>query len=560
MSKKDGQHADLNHLMASYRPGLSRREFLQRALILGMSLPAATSFLANVSTAFAQDATPAPVPGGQFVEGYDRDFSKVEPVFCGWDDPTLVAVYEFPIIRDPSGAPAPMVAESWTVSDDGKTWTFKIRDGLKFQSGAPCTNAQVVQNFDAFRDMKVGQNAVFWTPIDTATAGDGNTVVVQMKTPFAAFPETLATENSMICNIDARNAAGGTEGNKFGTTEADGTGPFTLTSYSPGEEVVVTKWADYPGSIVPYVENKGPAYLDSIRWVPIMETANRANELEAGGVDAVKNPAPQDAARLESNPDLVTVEFPQPANFYIALNQTRTDLGFNDINVRQAISHAIDRNGIAQSVFFGKSVGTQGPIASNWHWYDSGVEKFNGFDLDLAKKMLNDAGWAVGSDGIREKDGKKLSFTVVIQNDQSNGVLASQAVTAMLADAGVEMKVNKMQQSEFLAAQPTADAIGQEWLWSAQLDVLIFFFTSPSLDFTGGDKDIADAFAAYQSAANNTELEAAARKVQLLWAERLPTIPIVTANNIWAFNKKVHGWTPNQAMLYPLYNDVWKEA
>ena len=63
-----------------------------------------------------------------------------------------------------------------------------------------------------------------------------------------------------------------------------------------------------------------------------------------------------------------------------------------------------------------------------------------------------------------------------------------------------------------------------------------------------------------QSAKNTTELEAAARKAQLLWAERLPTIPIVTVDYIWAFNKKVHGWTPNQAMLYPLYNDVWKEA
>ncbi len=560
MSSKDGKHDDLNHLMASYRPsGISRREFLQRALILGMSLPAATSFLANVSTALAQDATAAamtPVTGGTFIEGYDRDFSKVEPIAPGWDDPSLVAVYEFPIIRDPKAVPAPMVAESWTVSDDGLVWTFKIRDGLKFQSGAPCTNEQIVQNFKTFADEKLGQNAVFWTPVASIETADNNSVVVKMKTPFAAFPETLATENSMITNIDARAKAPDT----FGATTADGTGPFTLEKYAPGDEVVVARWADYPGSIVPFVENKGPAYLDKVRWVPILEPANRANELESGGVDAVKNPSPQDAARLEGNADLATVEFPQPANFYITLNQTKTDLGFNDLNVRQAISHAIDRDGIAQSIFFGKAVGTPGPIANNWHWYDSGVEKFNGFDPDLSKKMLDDAGWAVGSDGIREKNGKKLSFTCVIQNDVSNGLLASQAVVDMLKDVGVEMKVQKVPGTEIVTARAASEAYGLEWLWSAQLDVLVFFFNLPALDYTGGDKDIAAALAAYQSAKDTTELEAAARKVQLLWAERLPTIPIVTANNIWAFNKKIHGWTPNQAMLYPLYNDVWKEA
>lgn len=559
MNKKMQLPDELGQLMSEYgSKGISRREFLQRALIMGMSLPAATSFLANASQALTRDSArrQEPVQGGTFVEGYDRDFSKVEPIAPGWDDPTLVAVYEFPVIRDPSGAPVPMVAESWTVSDDGLTWTFKIREGLKFHSGAPCTNAQIVQNFDAFRMDGMGQNSVFWVPIDTVTAGDGNTVIVQMKTPFAAFPETLATENSMICNLDARALAPDT----FGSTAADGTGPFTFVSYAPGDQVVVARWPDYPGSIVPFVENKGPAYLDEIRWVPILEPANRANELEAGGVDAVKNPSPQDAARLEANPDIVTVEFPQPANFYITLNQTKTELGFNDLNVRQAISHAIDRNGIAQSVFFGKAVGTQGPIASNWRWYDAGVEAFNQYDPELAKSMLDSAGWAVGSDGIREKDGKKMSFTCVVQTDQSNAVLAAQAVTAMLADVGVDMQVSRVPGSDIVTARAESEAYGLEWLWSAQADVLVFFYNIPSLEYTGGDPDVGAAFEAYQGARDNAELEAAARQAQLLWAERLPTIPIVTVNNIWAFKKTVHGWTPNQAMLYPLYNDVWKEA
>src|SRR5271165_2903575 len=135
MSKKDQSQQALTNLMSTYKStGISRREFLRNALILGMSLPAATSFLANASPAFAKASgqSTTPVKGGTFTEGYDRDFSPVEPISPGWDDPSLVAVYEYPVIRDPSGKAVPMVAESWTVSDDGLTWTFKVRDGLKF--------------------------------------------------------------------------------------------------------------------------------------------------------------------------------------------------------------------------------------------------------------------------------------------------------------------------------------------------------------------------------------------------------------------------------------------
>jgi len=558
VSKIEKNQEEISRLMSEYRAkGISRRDFMKRALILGMAAPVATSFLANAAPAMAKSAaSQSPVKGGTFIEGYDRDFQPVEPISPGWDDPTLVAVYEYPVIRDPSGKPVPMVAESWTVTDDGKTWTFKIRDGLKFQSGAPCTNVQILQNYKAFADTKLGQNAVFWASIDTMDVGPGNTVVVKMKTPFAAFPETLATENSMICNMDARDK----DPKAFGTQTADGTGPFTLVKYAPGDQVLVKRWDAYPGSIVPFVQNKGPAYLDQIKWVPILETANRANELTSGGVDAIKNPSPQDAAGLESNPDIATIEFPGQANFFITLNQTKTELGFNDIKVRQAVSHAIDRDGIAKSVFFGKAVGTPGPIAKNFHWYDSGVEKFNQFDPALSKQLLDSAGWTVGSDGIRVKNGKKLSFICAIQTDLSHDVLASQAVTALLADVGIEMKVKRVPAADIVTERGTNVYFSLEWLWSAQVDVLVFFLGIPSLEATGNDPDLVAAFKAYQSARDITELEAVARKAQVLWAERLPTIPIVTVDYIWAFNKKVHGWTPNQAMLYPLYNDVWKEA
>ena len=77
----------------------------------------------------------------------------------------------------------------------------------------------------------------------------------------------------------------------YGGTGADGSGPFTFGTFSPGVEVVVNRWDGYPGSSNPYVQNTGPAYLDSVKWVPILEAGQRANEIEGGTVQVVKNPA-----------------------------------------------------------------------------------------------------------------------------------------------------------------------------------------------------------------------------------------------------------------------------
>lgn len=562
MSDRIEARNGLRSLVDEYRrAGLSRREFVKRAALLGVSAPTAASLLAAVSPRLAAaQATPQPQVGGTFIEGYDRDFTKMDPVQSGWADPGYNALYEYTMIRDPNdGHPVPMLAESWTVSDDKLTWTFKIRDGLKFHSGAPCTNANVVEDFNIFRDPKTGQNAIFWASVTDVSAGAGNTVVVKCSKPFAAFPETLATEYSMIHNEATRKAVGGT----YGATKADGTGPFTLTEFTPGKQVLMNRWDGYPGSNVAFVENKGKAYVDQLRWVPILDTASRANEIEAGTVHAIRNPGGQDVDRLKANPDLVVMEWPNPANVFLALNCANADLGFTDVRVRQAISHAIDREGIAKAVYFGHAAATYGPIAPNWKWYESGVEQFNKYDPAQAKKLLDDAGWTVGADGIRAKNGKKLSWTNVNLGDQPFNRPIMEAVVGMLKDVGVDMKSNDLGTADFVAARGAKtppDSFSQEWLWSSPMDVLVIFGKAiPSLAYNGNIADLNAAFDAWQGAGTDAELKAAASKAQLVWAEQLPKIPIVTANGIFVNRKTAHGWKPSQTMLYPLYNDVWVE-
>jgi len=564
---------------------ITRRTFFMRAGALGLSLGAAGTILAacgggggeateaattggggtgGEATAPAETgATGEPVVGGTLIEGYDRDFTKMDTVQSNWADPGYVALYEYTVVRDEKGEYQPALVDSWEVSDDLLTWTFTIPSGLTFQSGATLDAQAIADNFNAFRDPKQGQNAIFWASVADAKAQDPTTVVVTMKSPFTAFPETLATEYSMIENLAKRKELG----DDYGATGADGSGPFTLSSFQPGTEVVVKRWEDYPGTNIPYVTNPGPAYLDSVKWVPILEPGQRANEIEGGTVNVVKNPAPQDIDRLKGNSDLVTVSFPSLANYFLGLNAQQKKFGFDDVRVRQAISHAIDRQSLVDSIYFGQAVATYGPIAPNFKWYDSGVEQFNQFDPEKAKALLEEAGWAEGSGGVREKGGQKLSFTVVSNdNYQPTTSAIDQAIVPMLADVGVEMKLNIPDAAEFFgivaaAAAPdkalSVDAWTFEWLWSSPVDLLIFFQAFPSTAFNGDLPDIAAAVKKWQTAPDVATLEQAAREMQLAWAEQLPEIPILTRNDTWVHQTNVMGYTPLETMLYPLYNDVY---
>ena len=490
-----------------------------------------------------------PVRGGTFVEGYDRDFSKVDPVATPWADPAIVAIYEFLQVRDSNGNFVPALAESWTVSDDDLTWTFKIRQGVPFHSGREMTAEDVVLNFNIFRDPDMGQNAIFWPAVADVHLGDApDEVVVVLNQPFIALPETIATEYSMIFNNDSRESIGA---DSFGATEADGTGPFTLSNFAPGDEVVVDRFDGYTGSGIPFVENPGAAYLDSVRWVPILEPGSRAPEIQTGNVHAVKNPAGQDIDNLKNDDDLVVVQFTEPSNFLFNLNQTNEALGFNDARVRQAISAAIDRDAIVDAIFFGAALATAGPIYPGWKWYEPQVEEINSFDLQRANQLLDAA------------DVRNIEFTTINEANQAFQTEMLEAMAGMISQIDVTMKIQNLE--DFfgtLLGETAPDAWMFKWLWSSPADLLIFFEAFPTAEYNGSglNADLQQSIEDWQSAATDEDLESAARRMQIAWAEHLPHIPTVTPISTWVHDKTVRGWRPSQSMLYPFYSDVWLEA
>src|SRR5256886_11477107 len=135
-------------------------------------------------------------------------------------------------------------------------------------------------------------------------------------------------------------------GDKYGQQGVDGSGPFTLTEWVPGSHTSVKRWENYPGTVTPFIQNKGKPYLDGINWLTILVAPQRAIQIHNGEIDTLRGPAFQDISRLQADSNLTVTQLKAWSGYFFSLNFNRTDLGFNDVGVRPELSHAIDRPGI----------------------------------------------------------------------------------------------------------------------------------------------------------------------------------------------------------------------
>jgi peptide/nickel transport system substrate-binding protein len=438
-------HVTIHQLLDGYRAGrLSRRDLLIRATALGLTASAIGQLLVREVTA-APAIQDEPVAGGTLREGYDLDFSKFDPVATNWYDPAFHALYDSLLIDSPDGSLQPNLAESWEVAEDGMSVTFVLKEGGLFHSGRPLTAGAVKEVYEAIMNPENGSPlGTLFTPVESIEAVDERTLVINMKHPYYEVLNVVKTGYWAIPNIETRNELA----EAYGQSGVDGTGPFLFQEWVPGSHVSVTRWEDYPGSIVPYFTNKGKAYLDGIRWDAILEAAQRAVRIENAEIDTLRNPALQDVARLETNPDLSVSTFSEPSGYIFSPSFLRTDLDFHELAMRQAMSHAIDRQAIVTALLAGLGSPLYGLITPADVYYNPAVEEFNQFDLDQAKAMVAELGWTPGDDGILTKNGVRHAFSLVVQAESFNRDLAS-VLQASLAELGMEVTIEALDRGSY---------------------------------------------------------------------------------------------------------------
>lgn len=557
----EGNEQALNQTIRAYLEGrMSRRGFVKAGLALGLTMSSIGGLLA-ACTQGQQGETGPPKRGGTLREGYDLDFSRMDPINTTWYDPGFFALYDALVTSDPQGNFVSQLAEKWSFSPDGKTATFTIRSGLKFHSGRPLTAAAIKEVYDTIAKPDSGSPLqTLWVgPVESTEAVNDTTLVVHLKHPYFDLLNVVKTGYWRIVNIETRKKLG----DQYGKQVIDGTGPFTFVDWVPGDHVSVKRWEEYPSSIVPYFQNKGKPYLDGIKWQAILEASQRAVQIENGQIDTLRGPAFQDVARLQQNKNLTVIKLKEWSGYVVGTNFTRKDLNFDDLRVRQAVSHAIDREGIVKSLLFGYGEPMYGPVNSADKSYTKDVEKFNKFDLNKAKSLMADAGWKPGSDGILTKGGVRHEFNMVIQSESFNEQLSS-ALQAQLKALGMKVNIQSFDRGTYfnkLFSGP--DAFMFYYLWPVPIDVVTLFINSAALSPKGPNwsmavlPDVDKAVGAWQSAANEKDLLAAGAQIQRVVAEQLPIIPVVNRDAFWVHRPNVHGWLPHQWNLYPYYNDVW---
>lgn len=242
---------------------------------------------------------------------------------------------------DEAWTPQPMLADSFAYSEDGKTLTVTLRDGLKFHSGAALTSADVVASLDRFRE-SAGIGAAFKGTVASISAPDAKTVVFSLNTPSPIVPGLLAGTQAVVMSTASLEGASPTEA----TRGLDCTGPYVLTEYQPDQGVTMTRWDDYASRSEPSSAAAGMkhAYADQIVFRLMPEASVRRDSLITGEID-IAGELPSDFYdALQSDPNTEAVVVPNNQSLTVVFN-TKEGVAA-DVNLRRAIYYALEMDPI----------------------------------------------------------------------------------------------------------------------------------------------------------------------------------------------------------------------
>lgn len=311
-----------------------------------------------------------------------------------------------PLLRQRPGDPKiyPGAAESYEVSDDATEYTFYLRKDVKFHDGTPFNAEAVKFSLDRIVDPETRSAAALGAmgPYDSSEVIDEYTVKVKFTESFAGFLNMVCTAYVPILSPAAVKKWG--DQYQYHVT---GTGPFMLKEYVADDHITLVRFPDYNWG--PEWGHKGPAYVESLTYKIIPEDLTRVSTLKTGETNIVDNVRSHDLPDLKKDPNLKLAITPVAgAPWIMLLNYQKFPT--SEKAVRVAVEYAIDRETLVNLLYQGTNEPHYSPIEKNTLGYDPEIDRIYSYDPEKAMQILDDAGWKVGTDGIRVKSGKRLSL------------------------------------------------------------------------------------------------------------------------------------------------------
>ncbi len=318
----------------------------------------------------------------------------------------------------------PWLAESWSVSDDHLTWTFKIRDNVKFSNGDALTADAVKQSIErAFA--KNARAATFFEYV--SIDADGQNLIIQTTKPLPGMPGYLADPLFIIVDVAAETA-----GRDFSKEGPICTGPYTVESFVK-ERAVMKRNENYWDGAVPYQTVEIPS---------IDDPNTRAMALQAGDVDVAVNIAAGDIEIFKGNDKFNVDEISSLRVVLARLNQNPDHI-LSDANVRAALISGCDRETYNDILLKGTFIPGKAPVPPSLDYGFNQLTDPNAYNPERAKQLLAEAGWSDSDgDGILDKDGRNLTLDFVVYNSRAELPLYAEAVQADLKKLGFDIKIN----------------------------------------------------------------------------------------------------------------------
>jgi peptide/nickel transport system substrate-binding protein len=398
----------------------SRRDFVKR---MGMGaayaafLAGGSEFLEACANAGSGGGTPQNVKkGGHVVEGNISDIKTLNPVLISDTASQQVSamIYDALLGSHANGDLFPVLAKELPkVSSDGLTYTVTLRDGPKHSDGSPVTADDVKFTYDlmfdpAYKAVNSPRRGDLETYVQSITVKDAKTVVFQMKKVFAPFEPT-----HMQYGILSKAAWGGLSAQQVNTTDMNTAptvtnGPFKFVKWDKGQQVSLTANKSYWN---------GAPNIDNYVYKVVADSVTAGAQLKTGELDIFGATDASQVADLQADNDLKIVTFPVAIFTFYAYNQNPSAPAsklFTDKAVRQALLYALNRQQMADAIYFKQAVVATSSVPPVSWAYNKDTKPQYGFDTAKAESMLDAAGWKKGADGIRANaSGAKLSFTIM---------------------------------------------------------------------------------------------------------------------------------------------------
>ncbi len=382
-------------------------------------------------------------------------------------------IYDTLTVQDADQSYHPGLAESWVEAPDGMSWIFTLKTGVKFHNGEPFNAAAAAAWLALYATT---DNSYMTAAIDKIEAPDDVTLKLTMKYPEPNLLYNLSSSFMGVVEPKAYAAAG----ENYGVTVAVGTGPYKLESFTIGSETVLVRNEDYTwGSSLS--ENKGPAKIARITLREIPEDSTAFLELKTGGVDMLLGVATDFLGELAKEPTITSLTLPGQEVVYMPFNVTKAP--FDDIKVRQAAALAVNQQEILDSVYGGVGSVANQFLISALPESKVAPEYLISYDPVKAAALLEEAGWVMGADGVRAKDGVPLSITLWTQSDSVFRRL-TEVVQAELKAVGIASEITIFDSSMIRDQYKTGEQLAavRSYFWN-NADIVDWFFGGDRLGY-----------------------------------------------------------------------------